>query len=58
MTQRSIGMNFLVGSVTSYDSKKPSFNIMYMDPDTMLPVDYETHTLDLDYANEHDKANW
>ena len=51
-------MNFIVGSGTSYNGKPPSFNVMYLDPDTMLPVDYEGHAFDLDHANKYDEPKW
>jgi hypothetical protein len=47
-------VNFIVGSVTTYKGKPPSFNIIYVDPETLLPIDFETHTFDLDYANKFD----
>uniref|UniRef100_A0A7S3IPN6 Sphingomyelin phosphodiesterase C-terminal domain-containing protein n=1 Tax=Strombidium inclinatum TaxID=197538 RepID=A0A7S3IPN6_9SPIT len=46
-----IGMNFVMGSVTPYPGKNPNFNVLYVDPETMLPVDLETWTFDLDEAN-------
>lgn len=51
-------MNFIVGSVTTYKGKPPSFNVMYVDPDTMLPIDFETHIFDLDHANQYDEPKW
>jgi hypothetical protein len=40
------------------DGKDPSFSILYVDPETMLPVDYETWSFDLDYANKFDIPKW
>jgi hypothetical protein len=45
-------MNYIVSSATTYQGKHPSLNIIYLDPETMLPVDYETHYMDLDEANK------
>jgi hypothetical protein len=53
-----IGMNYIVGSATSYQGKPPSFNLIYIDPDLMIPVDYESWTFDLDKANEQDIPSW
>jgi hypothetical protein len=50
--KQPIMMNYLVSSVTTYQGKHPSINVIYLDPDTMLPVDYETHYMDLDKANK------
>lgn len=51
-------MNFIVGSATTYQGKAPSFNLIYLDPETMLPVEYESYMLDLDHANLHDETIW
>ena len=48
-------MNYIVGSVTSYIGivddeyfgKLPIFDIMYVDPDTLLPIDLEMSSFDL-----------
>jgi hypothetical protein len=44
-------MNFIVVSVTSYSWKEPNFNVIHLDPETMLPLDYENYVFDLDHAN-------
>jgi hypothetical protein len=31
---------------------------MYVDRDTMLPIDFETHAFDLEYANKYDQPKW
>ena len=51
-------MNFIVGSVTPYSSKEPNFNFIYLDPETMLPLDYENYVFELDHANEYDEPIW
>ena len=38
--------------------KETSFSVLYVDPETMLPVDFETWAFDLDYANKYDRAKW
>jgi len=58
VTHEPIGMNFIVGSVTTYKGKPPSFNVVYLDAETMLPIDYETHTFDLEHANKYDEPKW
>lgn len=42
ITQKPIMTNFIVGSVTTFKGLAPSFGIITLDPDTMLPIDYET----------------
>lgn len=58
VTKQPTGVNFIVSSATTYQSKPPSFDLVYLDPDTMRPVDYEIYALDLDHANAHDEIRW
>ena len=58
LEKKPIGMNFIVGSTTTYQGKPPSFNVVYLDPETMLPVDYETYAFDLELANSKDEVVW
>ena len=55
---KAIGMNYIVGSTTTFIGKNPSFNVIYLDPETMLPLEYETYAFDLTYANQHDDPRW
>jgi len=52
--EEPIGMNFIVGSATTFGHKPPSFNVVYLHPDTLLPIEYETYRFDLDHANKFD----
>ena len=51
-------MSFVIGSATTHKGKPPSFNVMYVDPATMLPVDYEVYAFDLDKANSNGLPEW
>ena len=51
-------MSFIVGAITTHTGKNPSFNVIYLDPATMLPVDYEVYAFDLQKANSKDKPEW
>jgi hypothetical protein len=59
-------MNYIVGSVTpyirpdgdEYIGKEPSFDVMYVDPDTLLPIDLEVWSFGLEKANEFDIPEW
>ena len=53
-----IGMNFIVGSGTTFQGKPPSFNVIYLDPESMIPLDYESWVFDLEKANAEDKPTW
>lgn len=52
--KKPVGMSYIIGSATTYMGKPPSFGVMYVDPVTMLPVDYEIYAFDLDGANKND----
>lgn len=56
--KKPIGMTYVVGSATTYQGKPPSFAVMSVDPDTMLPVDYQVYAFDLDRANQKDEPSW
>lgn len=56
--RQPIIVNFLTSSATTYKGKPPSFDVIYLDPDTMRPVDYEVYAMDLDLANEKDQVKW
>lgn len=52
-------MNFLVGSSSPYVQKNPSFNVIYLEPENLLPVEYETYAFDLVKANKRgNKPEW
>jgi hypothetical protein len=59
-------VNYIVGSVTpyiraegnNYLGKEPSFDVMYVDPDTLLPIDLEVWSFNLEQANEFDTPEW
>lgn len=55
---KPIGMSYIVGSATPYQGKNPSFNILKMDKNTIVPVDFETHYLDIVESNKQDKPIW
>ena len=46
-------MNFIVGSVTTFTNKPSSFNVIYLDPENLIPIEYETWSFDLNYANQN-----
>ena len=55
---KPFGAYHLVGSVTTFTGKNPSFRIMEVDKQTMLPVKMHTHFLNISRANEEGKATW
>jgi hypothetical protein len=58
-TKEPIGMNYILGSITPWGhSKKPSFVVMDINPDTMIPVDVNTYSFDINHANEFNEPKW
>lgn len=51
-------MNFIVGSMTTFLDKDPSFNMVSMNKDTALPVDFYTYHASIPDANANDKPEW
>lgn len=54
-------MNYVLGSITPWSpshTKKPSFMVMEMDPDDLLPINLDTYTFDIQYANENNQPKW
>lgn len=58
VSKKPIMTNFLVGSVTTFKGLFPSFGVIYLDPDTMLPIDFETQVFHLNHANKYDYPRW
>jgi hypothetical protein len=58
VTKMPTGINFLASSATPYTDKPPSFDVIYLDPDTMRPVEYEIYAFDLELANEKNVTKW
>ena len=40
---KPIGKSFIIGSATTYTGKPPSYDIVYFDPEKMLPVHLDTN---------------
>jgi hypothetical protein len=46
-------MSLIIGSMTTYKGKPPSFNEVLLDPDTLLPVNWNTYAFNLTHMNEN-----
>ena len=57
-------MNFIVGSVTPYTSsqkinfKEPSFQVMTIDPDTLIPLTLKTYAFNISHSNLFNDPSW
>ena len=55
---QAIGWNSVVGSVTTFFSANPMFTVKHLDEKTLLPIDVQIHTLDIERANAEGEAKW
>lgn len=51
---KPIGVNHLAASMTTFTGMNPSFRVITLDAETMLPLKMETHALNIGKANEDD----
>ena len=45
-------LNFVTGSIDSWDETNPSFAVFELDQETLLPLDYNIYAFDLETANK------
>jgi len=50
--------SLVAGSVTTYQGKPPNFDVIAIDPVSMLPINIETEVFNLEYANKYDVPKW
>mmetsp|Transcript_5628 Transcript_5628/g.6362 ORF Transcript_5628/g.6362 Transcript_5628/m.6362 type:complete len:443 (-) Transcript_5628:63-1391(-) len=51
---KPIGVNHLAASMTTFTEMNPSFRVITLDKETMLPIKMETHALNIAKANKND----
>ena len=51
-------MNFVAGSLTTYTDKNPSFTVIEIDEEFMVPVNFKTYYYNLEKANTEGKITW
>ena len=56
--QENIGINFIAGSLTSYTDKNPSFTVIEIDEEFMVPINFKTYYYDIVKANAEGKITW
>ena len=57
-TASNIGINFIAGSLTSYTDKNPSFTLIEIDEEFMVPVNFKTYYYNIAKANDEGKITW
>ena len=55
-TNKPIGVQLLTGSITTWTGTNPSFRVIEVDEETMLPVKVHTHVFDIVSAEK--KWKW
>ena len=50
-TNDNIGLSFTAGSLTTYQGRNPSFSVVEMDAEYMVPVSYKTYFLNISRIN-------
>ena len=45
-------MNFITGSLDTWDETNPQFAVFELDEETLLPLDYKIYAFDLEIANK------
>ena len=55
---QNVGVNFVVGSLTTYTQKNPAFTVVEIDEEFMVPIDFKTYYYDINRANRENKATW
>ncbi len=54
----NIGTNFIAGSLTAYTDKNPSFTVIEIDEEYMVPTNFKTYYYDMVKANKENKITW
>lgn len=55
---KPVVLHTVAASTTTYELHNPSFKVLELDRDTLLPVNMYSHALDLDEANATGTATW
>lgn len=55
---KNIGLNFVTGSLTTYQNSNPGFTVVEIDEEFMVPINFKTYILNITRANLEGKATW
>lgn len=55
---KNIGVNLIAGSLTSYQNMNPSFLVIEVDEETMLPINTQTYYFNITHANLYNEPLW
>lgn len=55
---KNIGVNLIAGSLTSYTNMNPSFLVIEIDEETMLPINSQTYYFNISHANIYNEPLW
>ena len=55
---KNIGLNFIAPSVTTYTDKNPSFTLIEIDEEFMVPLNFKIYYYNIEKANAEGKISW
>jgi sphingomyelin phosphodiesterase len=55
---QNIGVNYVDGSLTTYTNKNPSFSVIEIDEEFLVPVNFKTYYYEIPRANKEGKITW
>ena len=55
---KNIGLNFIAPSATPYTDKNPSFTLIEIDEEFMVPVNFKTYYYSIEQAKAEGKISW
>ena len=55
---KNIGINYITGSVTTNTDKNPSFTVIEIDEEFMIPISFKTYFYDIIRANDEGHITW
>ena len=50
--EKNIGLNFIAGSLSTFTSKNPSFTVIEIDEEYMIPLNFQTYYFNITKANQ------
>ena len=57
-SSKAVNWSWIAGSLVSYTGMYPSFSVIELDKEEMIPLDIDTYWFDLDQANAQNKPIW
>lgn len=55
---KNIGIQYVSGSMTTYQNLNPSFTVIDIDEELMIPLNFQTYYMNVTKANVENKPTW